>query len=856
MSSLTANTSQKITATLINILILSGLTPVSSNSASAQTTLACKDVRVDLLNLNNNAFVRYQVKERKPIALGVRNNAPPVTPDFYETVTNTANTTANPTSEANLPLRLVSLGIEDSEGNTITGLGAIALDLVDLYQQSGLDEETAQSISLLTIEEWSALSADTSSAQVVEIVKGEVARQIADRNIRRAFRELDETTLLTVLGGFGKVALKSLGLPNKELELISPTRIESASVGSFADQIQTANQTAIAQIDRPEIEALLTAARGRYQQELNNLRLGKQSPIATGSRVKFKFRLDNQQNRLAQINIPKATAIAKSGLSGAGKIVAVNYRLSDTDDADNVPRSDITESGELVSIPAQASLELDIEVEVLETSPTEVASVNLELQPDCGAPVAQSLNTLPLIGDNSNELIDPLGNITGCAGEILPDYQGFVVALFDPDPSDPTGSTEQGLTELTETELPDDRDNNIPKGIKPNTQNSNPFFLVNSDGGKYSFLFDSDRNQLDFGETYILVVTPPRDSIYDERRVKLEIGERQGNVVEYTATSLDGRPIRASDGQTTVTGEIVIVEDAERVGLDLAVLDLSSSICDAQEIQLTKTGDRVSAESGDIVLYRLTVRNLASAPIENLQITDTLPPGFKLETDSIRAEAEDTEVEVDLIQSDRTVEITAEDLTLEQDEVLNLVYAAQVTPNAVRGSGRNSAIVNATRTDNNLSVQDGPAIHTLQLEPGIIEDAGTLIGRVFVDKNFDGEQQPGEPGIPNAVIYLEDGNRIITDPDGLFSVTNVLPGMHTGILDLTTIPEYRLAPNVRFIESNSSSRLVRLEPGGMVRMNFGVTPTAGKKTQSPAQDSLTPEKPKIKDKPNIRSLNQ
>jgi len=193
-------------------------------------------------------------------------------------------------------------------------------------------------------------------------------------------------------------------------------------------------------------------------------------------------------------------------------------------------------------------------------------------------------------------------------------------------------------------------------------------------------------------------------------------------------------------------------------------------------------------------------------------------------------------------QSGRTVDLST-DITLEPGATVNLIYAAQVTPNALRGSGRNSAIVNATRTDNNVSVQDGPAIHTLRLEPGIIEDAGTLIGRVFVDHNFDGEQQSGEPGIPNAVIYLEDGNRIITDPDGLFSVANVLPGMHTGILDLTTIPDYRLAPNVRFIERNSSSRLVQLEPGGLVRMNFGVTPTAAGKDAEPESRRNLPVKP-------------
>jgi hypothetical protein len=122
-------------------------------------------------------------------------------------------------------------------------------------------------------------------------------------------------------------------------------------------------------------------------------------------------------------------------------------------------------------------------------------------------------------------------------------------------------------------------------------------------------------------------------------------------------------------------------------------------------------------------------------------------------------------------------------------------------------------------------VKDGPAIHQLRIRSGIITDCGTIIGRVFIDKNFDGEQQPGEPGVPNAVIFMDDGNRITTDKDGLFSVANVLPGYRTGVLDLSSIPGYTLAPNLYFSERNSQSRLVHLEPNGMVRMNFAVTPS-------------------------------
>lgn len=155
---------------------------------------------------------------------------------------------------------------------------------------------------------------------------------------------------------------------------------------------------------------------------------------------------------------------------------------------------------------------------------------------------------------------------------------------------------------------------------------------------------------------------------------------------------------------------------------------------------------------------------------------------------------------------------------------MEIIYAARLTPDALRGDGENSVVVNGTRSDNGLNVQDGPSIHRVLIDPGILSDCGTLIGRVFEDKNFDGEQQFGEAGIPNAVVFLEDGNRIVTDADGLFSVHCLLPGHHSGVLDFSSLPGYTLAPNLYFNERNSQSRLVHLAPGGMVRMNFGVTP--------------------------------
>ncbi len=235
-------------------------------------------------------------------------------------------------------------------------------------------------------------------------------------------------------------------------------------------------------------------------------------------------------------------------------------------------------------------------------------------------------------------------------------------------------------------------------------------------------------------------------------------------------------------------------------------------------LEIVKTGDRAAAEPGDIVVYRLAIKNTGRAVTNNLAVTDRLPLGLRFVSKSLKGSIGNTSVALTAnISGNRTVTITSPQ-QLQPNQTLSVVYAAEVTPDAVRGDGRNLALANSG------NLRSNQASHQLRIRPGIISDCGTLIGRVFVDKNFDGEQQSNEPGVPNAVIYMDDGNRIVTDANGLYSLGNVIAGYRSATLDLTSLPGYALAPNKYFIEKNSQSRMVKLAPGSMARVNFGVTP--------------------------------
>ncbi|AFY35581.1 DUF11 domain-containing protein [Calothrix sp. PCC 7507] len=236
-------------------------------------------------------------------------------------------------------------------------------------------------------------------------------------------------------------------------------------------------------------------------------------------------------------------------------------------------------------------------------------------------------------------------------------------------------------------------------------------------------------------------------------------------------------------------------------------------------LEIIKTGDRAAAEPGDTVVYRLAISNRGTAVARNLSITDRLPLGIRLINKSLTGTLNNTKIELNSSRANQTITITPNpSIELQPNQTLNIEYAAEITPDAIRGTGRNLAQAQASGLISNQ------ASHILRIRPGIISDCGTLIGRVFIDKNFDGEQQTNEPGIPNAVIYMDDGNRIVTDSNGLYSLSNVIAGYRAATLDLTSLPGYALAPNKHFIEKNSLSRMVKLAPSSMVRINFGVTP--------------------------------
>lgn len=426
-----------------------------------------------------------------------------------------------------------------------------------------------------------------------------------------------------------------------------------------------------------------------------------------------------------------------------------------------------------------------------------------------------------------SQLIDPRGTVLGCDGTPLPSYQGFQIGLYDPDPSDPTGTEIKSAVMLTPTSVPAGA--GLPLGTPPNAANANPFPLSDTDRGRFSLLLDPARGQTAPGRVYILLLTPPAGSAYRPRRIRITIGEHDGSQIAYTATSLDGAPLSGMGGQMTASYSMLLPAGTA-AATSLPALNLTLTDCPLREVQITKTGDRATAEPGDTVVYRIAVSNTTTLPMGAVQIQDTLPVGFDLRPDSLRAAVGTAAVPVTPGQSGAATTFNFGALTLMPGQTLTLAYALLLTPDALRGDGKNSAVVTASAlmtmngTTMTSPVSDGPAVFTLGVRQGILTDTGTILGRVWVDRSRDGEQQDGEPGLPGAVVLLDDSTRIVADANGLFSLAAVPAGYHSAVLDMQSVPGYVLARG-RFKERRSQSRMVHITPGGMARLNFGVVPS-------------------------------
>lgn len=112
------------------------------------------------------------------------------------------------------------------------------------------------------------------------------------------------------------------------------------------------------------------------------------------------------------------------------------------------------------------------------------------------------------------------------------------------------------------------------------------------------------------------------------------------------------------------------------------------------------------------------------------------------------------------------------------------------------------------------------ATASVRVIPDPTFDCSDIIGKVFDDKNANGYQDEGEPGIPNVRLATVNGLLVTTDSEGRFHVAcAMVPNEFRGSNFLMKLDERTLPSGYRITTENP--RDVRLTRGKLSKINFG-----------------------------------
>jgi len=226
-------------------------------------------------------------------------------------------------------------------------------------------------------------------------------------------------------------------------------------------------------------------------------------------------------------------------------------------------------------------------------------------------------------------------------------------------------------------------------------------------------------------------------------------------------------------------------------------------------LTVVKSTPRQDVNFGDIVPYTITVTNTEDIPRIGLDIVDFTPPGFKYVEDTSYLGG----VEADPTVAGRELRLSDYDFAANETKTwtLMLVVGAGVGD----GVYTNQAYVRDTNDDQVSNI--GEAV--VQVAPDPLFDCSELIGKVFDDKDKDGYQDEGEPGMAGVRLATAKGLLVTTDQNGRYHIAcAAIPNGQIGSNFILKVDERTLPTGYHLTSENP--RVVRLTRGKLSKANF------------------------------------
>jgi len=274
-------------------------------------------------------------------------------------------------------------------------------------------------------------------------------------------------------------------------------------------------------------------------------------------------------------------------------------------------------------------------------------------------------------------------------------------------------------------------------------------------------------------------------------------------------------------------------------------------------LTVSKTTPLVDVTLGQLVPYTITVTNVLTGPVQGVALVDSFPAGFRYIKGSARLDgtpAEPMASGFELAWNNLSfagggqhtiLVLLAVGAGVGEGEFINRAQAFEgvTTTSASRVRVAAAASGAASNRAQPVAVMSGtPLNHTpapaalvtgspvsneatamVRVSPDTTFDCTDVIGKVFDDANGNGQQDPGEQGIPGVRVLTTRGLAAVTDEFGRFHITcaiTPLEGRGSNFalkLDDRTLPSgYRLTTPQVVVERATRGKALRFEFGASI----------------------------------------
>ncbi len=240
---------------------------------------------------------------------------------------------------------------------------------------------------------------------------------------------------------------------------------------------------------------------------------------------------------------------------------------------------------------------------------------------------------------------------------------------------------------------------------------------------------------------------------------------------------------------------------------------------DTSVIELRKTTPKLTVKKGELLPYRITARNTRSAVLNSVAVVDTLPPGFRFIAGSLTVRTLPGGVALPVVPQINGRQLVVPGQQFNGNETKEYQMVAGVGVGVGEGEYVNQVIAQqgiGGRAVSNL------ASASVRVIPDALFDCTDVIGTVYDDKNANGYQDEGEPGLANVRVATVNGLLVTTDAEGRYHIAcAAIPKEGTGSNLVLKVDERTLPSGYRTTSENPAAE--RATRGKVLKVNFGAT---------------------------------